>query len=146
MHGFLYTDLHEVCWHFATHESVRPSGFYVQLTEWICQRTHSKCFYSTLIKQIQTLYPLKMASKFADLLSTIPMTAHCFGALSQVHAIWHCVIGQKRDIIWPDWLNWYVWWPVSAFEIQSHSQPKITNGQASDKTLIPAWISKIVSC
>ena len=25
--GFLDTDLHEVSWHFATHEAVRPSGF-----------------------------------------------------------------------------------------------------------------------
>ena len=25
--GFFNTDLHEVSWHFATHEAVRPSGF-----------------------------------------------------------------------------------------------------------------------
>ena len=25
--GFFDTDLHEVNWHFATHEAVRPSGF-----------------------------------------------------------------------------------------------------------------------
>ena len=25
--GFFDTDLHEVSWHFATHEAVRPSGF-----------------------------------------------------------------------------------------------------------------------
>ena len=31
--GFFDTDLHEVSWHFATHEAVRPSGFEVQLTE-----------------------------------------------------------------------------------------------------------------
>ena len=33
MHGFFDTDLHEVSWHFATHEVVMPSGFYVQVTE-----------------------------------------------------------------------------------------------------------------
>ena len=32
--GFFEYDLHEVSWHFATHEAVRPSGFKVQLTEW----------------------------------------------------------------------------------------------------------------
>ena len=25
--GFFDTDLHEVSWHFATHEAVRPPGF-----------------------------------------------------------------------------------------------------------------------
>ena len=25
--GLFDTDLHEVIWHFATHEAVRPSGF-----------------------------------------------------------------------------------------------------------------------
>ena len=25
--GFFDTDLHDVSWHFATHEAVRPSGF-----------------------------------------------------------------------------------------------------------------------
>ena len=33
--GFFDTDIHEVSWHFATHEVVRPSGFEVQLTEYI---------------------------------------------------------------------------------------------------------------
>ena len=52
--GFFDTDLHEVNWHFATHEAVRTSGFEVQLTEW---RLVSKkpfkmgfCFYPTLKK------------------------------------------------------------------------------------------------
>ena len=27
VHGFFDTDLHEVSWHFATHEAVRPTGF-----------------------------------------------------------------------------------------------------------------------
>ena len=42
---------------------------------------------------------LKTASKIGDLSSTIAMTAHCFGALSQVRAIGHCVIGQERDLL-----------------------------------------------
>ena len=50
--------------------------------------------------------------------STIAMTAHCFGALSHVRQIWHCVIGHKSDLLWPDWLNWRVWKWVPVFEIQ----------------------------
>ena len=121
--GFFDTDLHEVSWHFATHEAVRPSGFYVQLTEW---RSVSKkpfkmgfCFYLKLRMHTQPLNSLKTVSKFGDLSSTIAMTAHCFGALSRVRAIGHCVIGQERDLHCPDWLNWCVrpWAP--AFEIRS---------------------------
>ena len=100
--GFFDTDLHGVSWHFATHKAVRPSGFYVQLTEW---RSESKkpfkmgfCFYPTLRMQIQPLNYLKTVSKVGDLSSTIAMTAHCFGALSQVRAIGHCVILSRA---WP---------------------------------------------
>ena len=57
------------------------------------------CFYPTLRMQIQSLNSLKTVSKVDDLSSTIAMTAHCFGALSQVHAIGHCVIGQERDLL-----------------------------------------------
>ena len=46
--------------------------------------------------------------KVGDLSWTIAMTAHCFGALSQVRAIGHCVIDQERDLLKPDWLNWWV--------------------------------------
>ena len=49
--------------------------------------------------QIQPLNSLKTVSKVGDLSSTIAMTAHCFGALSQVRAIGHCVIGQERDLL-----------------------------------------------
>ena len=48
--------------------------------------------------QIQSLNTLKTVSKVDDLSSTIAMTALCFGALSQVRAIGHCVIGQERDL------------------------------------------------
>ena len=120
--GFFDTDLHEVSWHFATHEAVRPSGFEVQLTEW---RSMSKkpfkmgfCLYPTLRMQIQSLNSLKTVSKVGDLSSTIAMIAHCFGVLSQVRAIGHGVIGQERDLLWPDWLNWWVCPWVPAFEIQ----------------------------
>ena len=70
--GFFDTDLHEVSWHFATHEA---------------------------------------------------MTAHCFGALSQVRAIGHCVIGQERDLLFPDWLNKWVCPWVATFEIQIFLTP-----------------------
>ena len=42
---------------------------------------------------------LKTVSKVGDPPSTIAMTAHCFGVLSQVRAIGHCVIGQERDLL-----------------------------------------------
>ena len=48
---------------------------------------------------MQPINRLKTVSKFGDLPSTIAMTAHCFGALSQVHAIGHWVIGQERDLL-----------------------------------------------
>ena len=125
--GFFDTDLHEVSRHFATHEAVRPCGFYVQLTEW---RSDSKkpfkmgvCFYPTLRMQIQPLISLKIVSTVGDLSSTIVMTAHCFGELSQVRAIGHCVIGQECDLLWPDWLNWWVCPWVPAFEIQIFLTP-----------------------
>ena len=41
-----------------------------------------------------------------------------FGALSPVRAIGHCVPGQERDLLWTNWLNWYVWSRVPVFEIQ----------------------------
>ena len=56
-------------------------------------------FFPTVRMQIQSLNSLKTVSKVADLSSSIAMTAHCFGALSQVRAIGHCVIGQERDLL-----------------------------------------------
>ena len=101
--SFFDTDLHEVSWHFATHEAVRPNGFEVQVTEW---RAVSKkpfkmgvCFYPTLKMYIKPINRLKTVSKVGDLSSTIAMTAHCFGALSRVRAIGHSVIGQERDLL-----------------------------------------------
>ena len=58
--------------------------------------------------QIKPLNFLKTVSKVGNLSSMIATTAHCFGALSQVRAIGHCVIGQERDLLLPDWLNWWV--------------------------------------
>ena len=75
-------------------------------------------FYPTLKKQIQLINPLKTDSKVDDLPQTIAMTAHCFRALAQVRAAGHCVIGQEHELLWPDWLNWWVWWWVTVFEIQ----------------------------
>ena len=48
------------------------------------------CFYPTL----KNIYSQLILSKLS---STIAMTAHCFGALSQVRVIGHCVIGEERD-------------------------------------------------
>ena len=81
-------------------------------------------FYPTLRMQIQPLNSLKTVLKVGDLSSTIAMTAHCFGALSQVRAIGHCVIGQECDLLWPDWLNWWVCLWVPGFEIKFSSHPK----------------------
>ena len=46
-----------------------------------------------------------------------------FGVLSQVCAIGHCMIGQERDLLSPDLLNWWVcpWFP--AFKIQIFLTP-----------------------
>ena len=49
--------------------------------------------------QIQPINRLKTTSKGGDLSSTIAMMVHCFGALSQVRAIGHCVIGRERDLL-----------------------------------------------
>ena len=71
--------------------------------------------------QLQSFNYLKTVSKVGDLSSDRPqiaMTAHFFGALSQVRAIGRCVIGQERDLLWPDWLNWWVCPWVPAFEKQ----------------------------
>ena len=38
--------------------------------------------------QIQPINYLKFVSKVGDLSSTIVMTAHCFGAVSQIRAVW----------------------------------------------------------
>ena len=75
------------------------------------------CFYPTLKKQMQPLNPLKSVLKVGDMSSTIAVTAHCLNALSQVRLIGHCVIGQERYLLWPNWLNWWVWPWVPAFEI-----------------------------
>ena len=48
---------------------------------------------------MQSINRLKTATNVGDLSSTIAMTAHYFGALSQVRAIGHCVIGQERDLL-----------------------------------------------
>ena len=48
---------------------------------------------------MQPINRLKTASKGGNLSSTIAMTAHCFGALSQVRMIGHCVIGQERGLL-----------------------------------------------
>ena len=54
-------------------------------------------FISQLKSKKQPINPLKTVSKVGDLPSTIAMTAHCCGALSQVRAIGLCVIGQERN-------------------------------------------------
>ena len=74
------------------------------------------CFYPTLKSKIQPINSLKNVSKVHDLFSTIAMTAHFFGALSQ--ATGPFFIGQELDLLWFDWLNWWVCPWVPAFEIQ----------------------------
>ena len=82
----------------------KPSKLCVQQTMTIrCQRNYSiwVLLLFTIVKQIQRLNPLKRASIFSDLSSTITVTSYCFGALSQVRAIGHCVVGQECGIVWP---------------------------------------------
>ena len=120
---FFDTGLHEVSWHFATGLNV----FEVQLTEWgsVSQKPFKMgfCFYPKLRMRKQPPNSLKTVSKVADLSSTIAMTAHYFGALCQVRAIGHCVIGQECDLICPDWLNWWMCPWFSAFEIKNFLIP-----------------------
>ena len=148
VHGFFHTDLHKVSWHFATHEAVRPSGSKIQLTE---QRLVSKnpfkmgfCFHPILKNQIQPFYPLKNISKDGDLSSTIAMTAHCFGALSQVRATGHCMIGQERDILWPDWL---IGGCVRGFQRLKYkfSSHRGTHGQVWDNNFITHKITDVIT-
>ena len=114
-----------------TLQPTRPLGRVGSKFNWSsedqCQRSHSKSFfyffYPTLRMQIQPLDSLKTVSKVGDLSSTIAMTVHCFGTLSQVRAIGHCVIGQECDLLCPDWLNWWVCPWVTAFEIQIFLTP-----------------------
>ena len=56
-------------------------------------------FYPTLEKEAQPFNTLKTVSKVGDLSSAIAVTAHCFGALSQVRAIGYCVIGQECNLL-----------------------------------------------
>ena len=82
--------------------------------------------------QIQPLNSLKTVSKVGDVSSTIAMTAHCFGALSQVRGIGHCVIGQERDLLWT-WLAKLVGVSVSS-SVQNTNFPhtlKLWNSRAS---------------
>ena len=92
--------------------------------------------------QIQPLNSLKTVSKVVNLFSMVAMTVHCFGALSQVRAIGHCMIGQQRDLLWPDWLNWWVCPWVPAFEIQIFLTPwnPGTHGQVWDNTYASIWM------
>ena len=53
--GFFDTDLHEVSWHFATHEAVRPS-------EDQCQRSHSKWVF-VFIPHFKSKYRHLIVSK-----------------------------------------------------------------------------------
>ena len=120
--GSFDTDLHGVSWHFATASWVLSSTDLekISVKEGIQM---GFCFHPTLKNSIQSTNRLKTVSKVGDLSSTIAIVAHCFGALSQVRAIGHCMIGQERDPLLPDWLNWWVcpWFP--AFEIQIFLTP-----------------------
>ena len=91
--------------------------------------------------QIQPLNSLKTVLKVSNLSSTIAMIALCFDVLSQVCAIGHCVIGQERDLLWPDWLNWWVCPWVPSFEIQIFPHNlKLWNSRAS-----VGWFSQLTA-
>ena len=74
------------------------------------------CHRWYILSNIPPLIHLKRPRKWV---TTISMTAR-FGALSQVHVIWHCMIGQECGLLWPDWLNW---WCDPASEIQLFPTP-----------------------
>ena len=60
------------------------------------------CFCPIL--KIQRLDPFKI-SIVSEFFPTIALKTYCFGALSQICAIVHCVIDRKWDLVWPDWLT-----------------------------------------
>ena len=61
---------------------------------------------------------------------------------SQVCAIGHCVISQGADLLWPDWLNWWVWPWVPALKIQIFLTPQNpgTQGQVWIDTNVQQWV------
>ena len=67
------------------------------------------------------------AEEISKLAFPAAASSSVFGALSQVCAIENCVIGQGFDLFWPDWLNWWVWPRVPAFEIHILLSPKPWN-------------------
>ena len=42
-------------------------------------------------------------------ITAMPVTTQCFGVLAQVRVIRHCFSGQECDLLWCEWLNWWVW-------------------------------------
>ena len=61
--GFFDTDLHEVSWHFATHEAVRGSKFNWP-SEDQCQRSHSKWVF-VFIPHLKSKYSQLIVSKLS---------------------------------------------------------------------------------
>ena len=67
------------------------------------------------------------------------MTAHCFGALSQVRVIGHCVIGQEHDLLFPVWLNCVREIQRLKYKFSSHPktlEPRSKCGVIGDKCLL----------
>ena len=62
-------------------------------------------------KQIWQIDSPETTWKVCSLSSIIAMTYNCFDAFDFVRAIGQCkcVINEEHDLIWPDWLNWWVW-------------------------------------
>ena len=96
------------------------------------------CSYPTLTSKYHLIL-----SKVGDLSFTVAMTAHCLGVLAQVHAIGHCVIGQERDLLWPDWLNWWACLWVPALEIQFFLTPE--NLELPGKCGVNIWFIRLDS-
>ena len=108
VHGSFDTDLHEVSWHFATHETVMPSGFEIQLTEWRSVSMNPFKNGFLFLSHTQKANTVTKSSKncLESRRSVVDdgRAAHCFGALSQVRAIGHCMFGQEHDLF--DLIGW----------------------------------------
>ena len=94
-----------------------------------CQRAiqHSKlgfCFYLTLRMQIQPLNSLKTVSKSGRSVLDDRHDSACFWCAFSGLRDWTLRDWSRRDILWPDWLNWWVCPWVPAFEIQVFLTPK----------------------
>ena len=83
-----------------------------------CRRTHSIWGF-VFIPQLKSKYCLLILSKLSRKSALCPVRSPWL-RIPQVRTIGHCVIGQERDLLWPDWLNW---WVLVCFSVRNTNFP-----------------------